>query len=50
MSIDRRRLDRLMPGLTPRGGILVLRSLKDGTQENPAWRLRMPPQQLAELI
>jgi hypothetical protein len=49
MSIDRRRLDRLMPGLTPRErAILALRAVKAGTPANPAVRQRMPPYQVAE--
>jgi hypothetical protein len=49
MSIDRRRLDRLMPGLTPRErAILALRAIKAGTPGNLAWRQRMPSYQIME--
>jgi hypothetical protein len=49
MSIDRRRLDRLLPGLTARErAILALRAVKAGTPGNLAWRLRMPTYQVAE--
>ena len=48
MSIDA-RLGRLMPVLSARErGILVLRSLKEGTEEDPLWRLTMPPSQVRE--
>ena len=40
------RLGRLMPSLTAKERAkLVLRSLKEGTPENPQWRLTMPPSQ-----
>ena len=43
------RLSRLMPALSARErGILVLRSLKDGTPEHPEWRRSMPTRQQVE--
>jgi hypothetical protein len=49
MSIDRRRLDRLLPGLTARErAILALRAVKAGSPGNLAWRRRVPSYQVAE--
>ena len=48
MSLDT-RLSRLMPVLTAKErGILVLKSFKDNTEEDPKWRRAMPPDQVAE--
>ena len=48
MSIDA-RLNKLMPVLTARErAILVLRSLKDKTPEDPLWRRTMPQEQSKE--
>ena len=48
MSIDG-RLGRLMPVLTARErAILILKSWKDGVQEDSAWRNSMPPSQVRE--
>ncbi len=48
MSIDA-RLSRLSPGLSARErAILVLKSWKDGTPEDPAWRRTMPNDQARE--
>ena len=48
MSLDA-RLNKLMPVLTARErGILVLRSLREKTPENPAWRRTMPQDQTQE--
>ena len=49
MSVLDARLDRLMPTLTAKErAMLVLRSLKDGTPEDPKWRRAMPTSQYAE--
>ncbi len=48
MSIDA-RLNKLMPALTARErAVLVLRSLKDKTQEDPQWRRSMPADQVPQ--
>src|SRR6266540_3344369 len=48
MSIDA-RLNKLMPALSAKErAILVLRSFKDKTPENPMWRRTMPKSQYAE--
>ena len=48
MRIDG-RLDRLMPNLSAKErGLLVLRSLKKGAEEDSAWRNSMPPSQVHE--
>ncbi len=48
MSLDA-RLDKLMPMLSARErAILVLRSLKDKTPEDPMWRQTMPREQSPE--
>src|SRR5581483_105161 len=48
MSIDA-RLSRLSPVLTARErAVLVLKSLKDKTPEDPSWRRSMPPEQTEE--
>src|SRR6266540_1457270 len=48
MSIDA-RLNKLMPALSAKErAILVLRSLKDKTPEDPLWRRTMPNEQRAE--
>jgi hypothetical protein len=48
MSIDA-RLNKVMPGLTARErGILVLKSMKDKTPEDPSWRKSMPREQSQE--
>jgi hypothetical protein len=42
-------MERLLPALSAKErGKLVLRSLKDGTRENPHWRRTMPPGQQRE--
>ena len=47
--IGKSRLQRLAPGLTARErAILVLRSMKDKTPEDPAWRNSMPTNQASE--
>ena len=44
------RLNKLMPSLTVKErGILVLKSLKDKTPEDPQWRRTMPGTQTVEL-
>src|SRR3990172_10618616 len=49
MSTLDSRLKKLMPALTARErGILVLKSLKDKTPEDPDWRYRMPSDQVRE--
>ena len=49
MSTLDTRLSRLMPALSAKErGVLVLRSLKDGTAEDPMWRSTMPLNQYAE--
>ena len=48
MSIDA-RLNKLMPALSAKErAILVLRSLKDKTPEDPLWRRTMPQEQARE--
>jgi len=48
MSLDA-RLTKLMPGLSARErAILVLRSLKEKTPEDPLWRRTMPQEQARE--
>ena len=48
MSLDA-RLNKVMPVLSARErGILVLKSLKDKTPENPSLRRTMPPEQMSE--
>ena len=48
MSIDV-RLNKLMPGLSAKErAILVLRSLREKTPEDPLWRRTMPQEQPAE--
>jgi hypothetical protein len=43
------RLNRLMPALSAKErGILVLRSLKNKTEEDPQWRRSMPVNQARE--
>lgn len=49
MSDLRARLDRLQPGLMARErAVLVLRSWKEGKEEDPLWRWSMPPEQAKE--
>jgi hypothetical protein len=48
MSIDA-RLGKLMPALSAQErAILILRSLKEKTPEDPLWRSTMPREQAAE--
>ena len=48
MSIDA-RLNKLMPALTARErAILILRSWKEKTPEDPLWRLTLPQNQATE--
>src|SRR3954463_10695382 len=48
MSLDA-RLTKLMPGLTAKErGILILRSLREQTPEDPSWRRSMPQDQSRE--